>query len=260
STARHAALAVLLIAALTAAALFGGRPTPAAAAPCPSSPPPSKPALPFPLPTLPTPSPSSNPIGDFLNAVGKKLGILPKTGSPTPAPPPSPPPPNPLPKKLKTNRDKALAMTSGCAPARTGTAPGQLRVNAVPSTQTTALLNQNGLAYGGVVTLTTGTGGTVRALKFTVATSTSTPFQLQVPVGRHTLDIRSSKLTIAGNVVLYTTSISGKLFGLIPVTFTPDSPPPLVVPNLFFTNATVKLLYISADTLTAPALSLAYGS
>jgi hypothetical protein len=42
------------------------------------------------------------------------------------------------------------------------------------------------------------------------------------------------------------------------VTFTPDSPPPLVVPDLFFTNATVQLVFVHATTLTAPALHISY--
>ena len=42
-----------------------------------------------------------------------------------------------------------------------------------------------------------------------------------------------------GDTVMYTESISGNLFGLIPMTFSPDSPPPLNIPLIYFTNAKV---------------------
>ena len=38
---------------------------------------------------------------------------------------------------------------------------------------------------------------------------------------------------------MYTESLSGNLLGLVPITFTPEYPPPLTLPELFFTHATV---------------------
>jgi hypothetical protein len=128
----------------------------------------------------------------------------------------------------------------------------------VPSKQITARLSQSGLSYDGIVDLPTH-AGTLRALQFSLRSSTSTPFELQVPVpGAGTLSLRSSKLTVSGQVRFYTTQIKGKLFGLLPVTFTPESPPPLVVPELFFTDATVQLVFVHCDRLTAPALRISY--
>jgi len=40
--------------------------------------------------------------------------------------------------------------------------------------------------------------------------------------------------------VMYTESISGKLLGLIPITFDPENPPPLNIPLIYFTDVTVQ--------------------
>ncbi len=62
-----------------------------------------------------------------------------------------------------------------------------------------------------------------------------------------------------GPVVLLTSALSGDLLGLLPVTFTPDMPPPLppglTVPlPLFFTDATSYDQFLSADELSVPGL------
>ena len=53
---------------------------------------------------------------------------------------------------------------------------------------------------------------------------------------------------------MYTESISGKLFGLIPITFSPDSPPPLNIPLIYFTDVTVQQAAQFGGTLTIPKL------
>jgi hypothetical protein len=42
-----------------------------------------------------------------------------------------------------------------------------------------------------------------------------------------------------GDTTMYTESISGNLFGLIPITFSPGFPPPLNIPLIYFTNVHV---------------------
>jgi hypothetical protein len=83
------------------------------------------------------------------------------------------------------------------------------------------------------------------------------PFSLTVPEpdGRTTV-IRSNALTTQGHVTFYTPSFEGKLFGLIPVRFTPDSPPPLTLPYLEFTDVRITLTFVSCDTLTADPLNV----
>jgi hypothetical protein len=61
---------------------------------------------------------------------------------------------------------------------------------------------------------------------------------------------------VSGNVQFYCTSISGNLLGTLPVTFSVDSPPPAVLSDMFFTNATVQLAFVQSDVLTAANLSI----
>jgi len=57
-----------------------------------------------------------------------------------------------------------------------------------------------------------------------------------------------------GDTVMYTQSISGNLFGLIPITFSPDNPPPLNIPLIYFTNVKVVQAGQFGGTLTVPGL------
>jgi len=87
--------------------------------------------------------------------------------------------------------------------------------------------------------------------------SVTKPFSLTIPErgGRTTL-IKSNALTTEGNVRFYTPRFTGKLFGLIPVTFTPEQPPPLTLPVLSFTDVRIQLAFVRCDTLTADPLDL----
>ncbi|RZU54626.1 hypothetical protein EV385_6577 [Krasilnikovia cinnamomea] len=111
-------------------------------------------------------------------------------------------------------------------------------------------------SYDGVTTVTTA-DGPVKVLKFSMTKSVTKPFELTVPeAGGHTTQISSSALTTEGNVRFYTPKFTGKLFGVIPVTFTPDSPPPLTLPVLWFTDVKIQLSYVRCDTLTADPIKL----
>jgi hypothetical protein len=88
--------------------------------------------------------------------------------------------------------------------------------------------------------------------------SVATPFELRVGGGPRTLSLKSSRLTVEGNVKFYTAKFSGNLLCLIPVTFTPDSPPPLILPELLFCNANITLNYVQSDILRAPNLNIAF--
>ncbi|MDX6355607.1 MAG: hypothetical protein QOF98_2510, partial [Streptomyces sp.] len=46
------------------------------------------------------------------------------------------------------------------------------------------------------------------------------------------------------------------LLGLIPITFTPKAPPPLVLPVLFFTDATVIQAGQFGGDLTVPGMQI----
>jgi hypothetical protein len=111
--------------------------------------------------------------------------------------------------------------------------------------------------YDGVVDMPTDGGGSYKALKFSMDKAVNKPFKLTIDekAGHQTV-ITSKELTTTGTVKFYTTELKGKLFGLIPVTFTPDAPPPLTLPVLWFTDVTVQLAFVRCDTLTGDPLKI----
>ncbi|GAA2480853.1 DUF6114 domain-containing protein [Winogradskya humida] len=108
--------------------------------------------------------------------------------------------------------------------------------------------------YDGVVDVPTAEG-TLKALKFSMDKAVTKPFRLTVQEkgGNITL-FESGTLTTEGNVRLYATRFEGKLFGVIPVIFTPEMPPPLTLPVLWFTDVKLQKAFIHCDTLTADPL------
>lgn len=112
--------------------------------------------------------------------------------------------------------------------------------------------------YDGSVNLKTGSGGSARVLKFSMDRAVNKPFSLTIDEanGARTV-ITSNELTTAGNVKFFTERFEGKLFGLIPVVFTPDSPPPLTLPYLWFTDVKIQLNYVQCDVLTGFPLHIA---
>jgi hypothetical protein len=87
--------------------------------------------------------------------------------------------------------------------------------------------------------------------------SVTKPFSLTIPEpGGHTTLIKSNALTTEGDVKFYTPSFSGKLFGIFRVTFTPDSPPPLTLKYMWFTDVEIHLAFVSCKTLTADPLDV----
>jgi hypothetical protein len=105
--------------------------------------------------------------------------------------------------------------------------------------------------YVGNVTLTRADGTTVTAMKFTADKAVVPDFRLEVPIdasGTHGLLATSDSITMKGHVVLYATTFSGKLLG-IPLTFTPDSPPPSIIPLPSMTDVKIEMVSNSADSL-----------
>ena len=124
------------------------------------------------------------------------------------------------------------------------------------STLETASLTMYNSTYDGVVQLDTAKGK-LAALRFSMSKAVNEPFKLTVPEpGDHTTLIESNKLATDGNVRFYTPEFKGKLFGVIPVTFTPESPPPLTLPVLWFTDVRINLAFVRCDTLTGEPLKV----
>lgn len=152
----------------------------------------------------------------------------------------------------------AAASTAPPCPGLTILADGQPDVNEVPSHLTADRLALTGLTYDGVVDLPTHSG-TLRVLKFSMAQSVSTNFQLVIPRSDRMVVIRTPELTIEDNVVFFATEFSGTLpppLGSIRVTYTPEAPPLLVPPLIAFTDANIRLAFVSADNLRAPDLTI----
>ncbi|MFF9345891.1 hypothetical protein [Streptomyces sp. NPDC014734] len=122
-----------------------------------------------------------------------------------------------------------------------------------------SLLTLGGLDYKGIVEVKTYDGTIKKVLKFT-ASSVDIKDLHQTTVGpigttAHVEARKGSTSTIRhGTVTMYTEELKGNLFGLIPVTFSPHSPPPLNVPFAFFTKVKVTQAGQFGGTLKVPGL------
>ncbi|MGW0786742.1 hypothetical protein ACWD04_00455 [Streptomyces sp. NPDC002911] len=120
-------------------------------------------------------------------------------------------------------------------------------------------LTLNGLDYAGIVEVRKGDGSTKKVLKFTASSiDIKDLHQLTTgPAGTtgHVKAREGSTSTIRnGTVTMYTEELKGNLFGLIPITFSPQTPPPLNVPFAFFTDVKVTQAGQFGGTLTVPGL------
>ncbi|MBM7170184.1 hypothetical protein JQK87_17605 [Streptomyces sp. G44] len=120
-------------------------------------------------------------------------------------------------------------------------------------------LTLNGADYQGVVNLTMPDGKTKQALKYVVQKTDIGDLHQIVdgPAGKkyHVQAAKGSTSTIRdGETTMYTERISGKLFGLIPITFDPEHPPPLNIPLIHFTDVKVQQAGQFGGNLTIPGL------
>ncbi|MFC8539022.1 hypothetical protein ACFUJY_34585 [Streptomyces sp. NPDC057249] len=123
-----------------------------------------------------------------------------------------------------------------------------------------SLLTLNGLDYKGIVEVRKGDGTIKKVLKFT-ASSVDIKDLHQLTTGPmpgvtgHVQARKGSTSTIRnGTVTMYTEELKGNLFGFVPVTFSPETPPPLNVPFAFFTHVKVTQAGQFGGTLTVPGL------
>ncbi|MFF7382928.1 hypothetical protein [Streptomyces griseoluteus] len=118
-----------------------------------------------------------------------------------------------------------------------------------------------GADYQGVVQVRTASGKVKKVLKYVISDGTDIGDLHQTVKDKasgKTYHVQAGKGTTStirgGDTTMYTESISGKLFGLIPITFSPDSPPPLNIPLIYFTDVTVQQAAQFGGTLTIPKL------
>ena len=245
-----------------------------------------------PTPTA-TDDSTGNPLvdgwNDFVEGVGDLLGIG-DDDEATPSPSASPSPSDTTEPSTSTSADPSGAASSPAGkPEESGTpTPGASSGSASPSPTPSlpdvpclgarvykeasaddvpqvslrgGLLETDSLTmynstYDGVVDLPTA-NGPLPALKFSMTKAVNKPFKLTIAEpGEHTTLIESDELITEGDVRFYTPRFRGNLFGVIPVTFTPETPPPLTLPVLWFTNVRIDLAFVRCDTLTADPLSV----
>jgi hypothetical protein len=274
-------MAIALTAAIAGAVNRGGDAYAAPAA-CPSStsaaakPATTTPAAPATTPSAsPTPTPTPTPTktedakpGGILGWLGDLFGGGKKeeTAAAAPSAEPSsaqPPPPKPT----SAAASARPASTPACALTSASPVPnnkkaevaaGQPFVAAKPSILKADVMTMDTLTYDGVADLPRKDGTTVKVLAFSMKNSVSTPFELDTPGAPKLLITKSSKLTVEGDVKFYTTKFSANVLGLLPLTFTPSFPPPPIPLPGFYTACTIELVYVQSNTLTAPAMSIAY--
>ncbi|GAA1545452.1 hypothetical protein GCM10009730_63160 [Streptomyces albidochromogenes] len=122
-----------------------------------------------------------------------------------------------------------------------------------------SMLTLRGLDYKGIVEVRTGSGKIKKVLKFTAKETDIKDLHQKVvgPNGTtaHVQAAQGSTSTLRdGTVTMYTEELKGNLFGLIPITFSPETPPPLNVPIAMFTKVKVTQAGQFGGTLKVPGL------
>ncbi|MGH3389928.1 MAG: DUF6114 domain-containing protein [Actinomadura sp.] len=240
------AMAVAVLPAALGAGLFGTAPAEPSPAPLPT------------LSILPAPSASTTPTPPSttppVTTPAPQVSAVP---SPTPsadrADTPCPQPPS----ATGLSRQEALqAMKETCAEPGTARAASGLPVTTSDAVTLRAdRMSMSGLSYDGVVDLPT-SRGTVRALRFTMDETTLTAVDQTIQHGPLRARATADTLAFSGDVVMYTTAMSGKVFGTLPVTFTPDSPPPLVLSSMSLTDVVTEHPHVLADSADADGFAV----
>jgi len=274
SSPRHAAMMIMVVAlSVSMLAVMGAQTRAEAAGPCgPTGPGPTA----SPTPTLSpnsTPSPTSTGgSGGIIGQIFDFFGRLISGGTASPTPSASPAPstsPTPCPTAPGAPGNPGSPPGATAEPAKPGTkprpkvlaaAPDQVPVAERPSRMTGSRVTMTNLVFVGVVDMPTA-AGTIRVLKFTMTSSDTNDFLLHVygkGKGVYDTELRSSKLTVRGDgVEFFTSRFRAKLFGLIPVDYTPENlPPPIPLPFVFFTNPDVQLVWVDSPVLDAPDLRI----
>ncbi|MFC3575524.1 hypothetical protein ACFOZ0_20040 [Streptomyces yaanensis] len=163
-----------------------------------------------------------------------------------------------------TASPSASATTSAeDCPAATDDESGVEKIVALPDAPwrlEASSLTLKGADYQGIVKVRTANGTIKKVLKYVISDGTDIGDLHQLVDGPngvtyHVQAARGSHSTITGGkTVMYTESISGNLLGLIPLTFTPDNPPPLNIPLIYFTNVKVTQAGQFGGTLTIPGM------
>jgi hypothetical protein len=142
------------------------------------------------------------------------------------------------------------------------TAPGEPVAAVDQATLTADRMDMAAMRYDGTVTIPS-RDGDVRAMKFRMDRLSMRNMRQTAPFLGHELTIlnRAGDVVLEGDIVLHVTRLTGKLLGIIPVTFTPDhGPPKLPFPvPMMFTGVESVNAFVYADDLKLPELDLTTG-
>lgn len=123
------------------------------------------------------------------------------------------------------------------------------------------LLTLHGLDYKGIVEVRTHNGQSKKVLKFTAdGVDIKDLHQLVKGPAGTTTNVAGREGSTStfrnGTVTMYTEELKGNLLGIIPITFSPTSPPPVNIPEVFFTDVTVTQAGQFGGELTIPGMQV----
>lgn len=125
------------------------------------------------------------------------------------------------------------------------------------STRTSGLtadrLTMTGASYDGVVECPTGEGPQ-RYIRLSMDTADLVNGELWFEESGTRMSLELPELSMDGEVVLHVTEMNVTLLG-IPLTFTPDFPPPLLLPIMVVTDVDVGDPLTATNTMTIPGLN-----
>jgi hypothetical protein len=184
-----------------------------------------------------------------------------------------------VPPKITTNtKAPALAVPSPTTPTSTGSpscvpsssvkraavaaAAGNVAAQ-TPWHLSTPSMTQYNLTYNGITTIQTVGGGSLQVLDFTASKVTlvsMVTFSQQGGGKLQYVDGGPNQTVTLNNVHLWTTELKANLLGLIPVDYTPSSPPPLIpgltIPiPLLFTSVEADNAFLSTQSIVIPGFN-----
>ncbi|GGK09319.1 hypothetical protein GCM10010123_44000 [Pilimelia anulata] len=111
-----------------------------------------------------------------------------------------------------------------------------------------------GLSYAGVVELPMH-AGTIRALRFTMDSTTATDVELRLRGPHGAAVVTGGALMVEGDVELYATRLAGSMAG-VRVEYSPAAPPPAALKGISLRTPALDVVLIESDRVILPALSV----
>jgi hypothetical protein len=199
------------------------------------TPTPSSSATPSPSSPAPTPSASTSAPDPSPTAAGPSSTVTPSASA-----------------SASSNPAVAPTPTASGSPAGKATeklaaaAPGGLVASAATWTMTASSATMDGFTYQGNVDVPVAGGGTVEMMEFTASSADFSAATTAITQDGGTVTENDASFTASG-VTLYATRLSGSLFGVLPVTFTPSTASALLLTNGITGLVTVTMTGVTAD-------------